>query len=145
MSTPSFIDRLRSRSRRSDRSALLGAAPDLVLETSPGPLPEDHWHAGDPRLAPGDTVLRTADVPSPRRPVDQHPVDRHPVDRHDLAVVPEVDLRADVVDLRGAAAPVAPTAPAPATEAELPEPSADPSKPDRPVQLGCDEPSTWWG
>ncbi|MEH3078632.1 MAG: hypothetical protein PGN11_18550 [Quadrisphaera sp.] len=83
MSTPSFIDRLRSRSRRPEQVTLLEAALPPVLETSPGPLPdlavlpaaplvaiqaelpEDHWHAGDPRLLPGGTVVLAGDVPSP--------------------------------------------------------------------------------
>lgn len=118
MSTPSFIDRLRSRSRRPEQVALLDAIPP-VLETSPGPLvdlhdaqavhdlPDDHWHAGDPRLAPGGSVQLggavqlAGDVPSPRRPVD----------RRGLHLVPEVDLRGEVVDLRAVGDVATPEAP----------------------------------
>ncbi|TNM64308.1 hypothetical protein FHN55_14195 [Streptomyces sp. NP160] len=129
MSTPSFIDRLRSRSRRPGQGALLDPALLPVLETSPGPLPdlavrtelpEDHWHAGDPRLAEGATVLGAGDLPHPRRPVD----------RRGLHLVPDVDLRGEVVDLRGAA----PAAPAARAEAVAPEREAP-----------CTEPSTWLG
>ncbi|MGQ7297141.1 hypothetical protein [Quadrisphaera sp. KR29] len=124
MSTPSFIDRLRSRSRRPGPALLLGAAPPPLLETSPGPLPEDHWHAGDPRLLPPAPASAVQDVPSPRRPVD----------RRGLTVVPEVDLRADVVDLRGDGS--SSTRAAPVTPATAPAPG-----PDAP----CSEPSTWLG
>jgi hypothetical protein len=131
VSTPSFIDRLRSRSRRPEQVALLDAIPP-VLETSPGPLvdlhgapaghelPDDHWHAGDPRLVPGGTLQLAGDVPSPRRPVD----------RRGLHLVPEVDLRGEVVDLRAVG-----------DRRATPGPAEDVA----PREAPCTETSTWLG
>lgn len=149
MSTPSFIDRLRSRSRRPEQVTLLEATLPPVLETSPGPLPdlavlpaaplvaiqaelpEDHWHAGDPRMLPGGTVVLAGDVPSPRRPVD----------RRGLHLVPEVDLRGEVLDLRAAAAGAPP-----ALVDVVDEAVAAPAAPDTPErEAPCTEPSTWLG
>lgn len=128
MSSPSFIDRIRSRSRRPEQAVLLDTAPGPLLQTSPSPLPEDHWHAGDPRLAQGSLLL-AGDVPSPRRPVD----------RRRLTVVPEVDLRAEVLDLTGARPQQRDAAAAAAT------PPPAPSERTPVADAPCTEPSTWLG
>ncbi|MBC3763182.1 hypothetical protein ACUN7V_14745 [Quadrisphaera oryzae] len=142
MSTPSFIDRLRSRSRRPEQVSLLGAVPPPLVETSPGPLvapapalalPEDHWHAGDPRLAPGATSLQAPSLHAPELPSP-----RRPVDRRGLHVVPEVDLRGEVVDLRGADDDAVTAA-----DAVLPAPPTTRLAPER--EAPCTEPSTWLG
>lgn len=124
-SSPSFLVRLRARSRRQDGDVQ---------------LPEDHWHAGDPRVVDG-TLALAGDVPSPRSPVD----------RRRLAAVREIDVRdAAVLDLRpkapgtGTVPLTAPAAPArtpspPAASGQL-EPTVAPAAPGT-----WSETSTWLG
>lgn len=117
--SPSFLVRLRARARRNG----------VEVE-----LPEDHWHAGDPRVVDGTLALAAGDVPSPRTPVD----------RRRLSAVREVDVRdTAVLDLRPKALgtgvlpvtlPVVPSA--------APEPPAAPAAP---TSGGCSETSTWLG
>lgn len=117
--SPSFLVRLRARARRS------GVEVDL---------PEDHWHAGDPRVVDGTLALVAGEVPSPRSPVD----------RRRLSAVREVDVRdGAVLDLRPKALgtgmlPV--TLPTAATRAPEP-PAAAPG----PTTGECSETSTWLG
>lgn len=122
---PSFLVRLRARARRNG----------VEVE-----LPEDHWHAGDPRVVDGTLALVAGDVPSPRTPVD----------RRRLSAVREVDVRdTAVLDLRpkalgtGVLPVTLPVAPPQAPElpgAAGPGTSGPAAGPEE-----CSETSTWLG
>lgn len=124
MSSSSFLVRLRAR-RRQDGAVSLQ-------------LPQDHWHAGDPRMLDGALALQADPLPQPRRPVDA---------RRALSAVPEVDVRDGVVDLRSGARTAGAlrtvTAQMPAVQVlPVAEPTAMPAVP---VQHACSETSTWLG
>ncbi len=122
--SPSFLVRLRARARRQDGEVVQ--------------LPEDHWHAGDPRLVDGALAL-SGDVPSPRSPVD----------RRRLAAVPEVDVREPaVLDLRPSARPSGPDVPRPPAARRAPEEEALVERAERPLPSPApvwSETSTWLG
>lgn len=125
--SPSFLVRLRARARRSG----------VELE-----LPEDHWHAGDPRVVDGTLALAASDVPSPRAPVD----------RRRLSAVREVDVRdTAVLDLRpkalgtGVLPVTLPPAPSPSRAPGLPAAAAPETARPPAEPAECSETSTWLG
>lgn len=129
--SPSLLGRLRSRTRRNG----------LDVE-----LPEDHWHAGDPRVVNGTLALPAGDVPSPRAPVDQRrPGSAREVDVRDTAVL---DLRpkahgTGMLPVTQPAAP--PRAPEPRESHETPA-AAAPVTPAPPTEPAASpETSTWLG